>query len=104
MKKIILALLIVSSLHAGKHDDKIAHAMAGTMIYGMCIIGKGALEDALGYEVKYLNYKTCVIPVIIAGVGKELYDANHDGHTSEFLDAVATVAIPIGVSYTIYEW
>ena len=105
MKKILLALLFISSLNAGKYDDKVSHAAIGVMIYGTCIIGKGALEAVLGYEVKYYNYKTCLIPVIAAGIGKEIYDNQHpDTHTSEFLDAAATVAIPFALTYTIYKW
>jgi len=105
MKKILLALLFISSLNAEKYDDKITHAMVGTMIYGVCIIGKGAIEAIAGHEVDFINYKTCLIPVVVAGVGKEIYDNQHpDTHTSEFLDAAATVAIPFALTYTIYKW
>jgi len=50
----------------------------------------------------YLNEKTCLIPVVVAGVGKEIYDSQHPkNHTAEVMDSVSTVALPIAISFTI---
>ena len=83
-------------------DDKAKHAFVGFGIYAGCLLAKGAIESA-GYDT-WLNKDTCLIPVIIAGVGKEIYDSQHDGHTAEFMDAVATMAIPVTLNYVVFEW
>lgn len=87
------------SLYASNHD-KIAHAAVGTAIYGVCLVtGKVAHLD-------WLDYKTCLIPVGVAAVGKEIYDAQGNGDASA-ADAGATMAIPAlfaGIRYTLYEW
>lgn len=84
----------------GSDSDKVAHAAAGTAIYGACLVaGKVA-------HIDWLNYKTCLIPVGVAAVGKEIYDAQGNGDASA-ADAGATMAIPVlfaGVRYTLYEW
>jgi len=100
MKKLLISIIAMAIFTQGLHA-KIAD---GTMIYGACIISKGAIEAMVGHEVAFINYKTCLIPVIVAGVGKELYDANHDGHTAEVMDALATIAIPVSLTFVIYEW
>ena len=58
--------------------DKLLHFIAGYSIYLTFSFGIG-------------NY--ALIPVVVAGVGKEIYDAWHpESHTTEVADAVATVA------------
>lgn len=97
-----LALFVLTG-GDGKADvanDKVAHAVAGTVIYGVCI-GFGALTD-----IDWINYKTCLIPVGVAAVGKEIYDNNYGG-TPEAADAVATMAVPLlaaGITFTLHSW
>jgi hypothetical protein len=60
------------------------------------------MGESLDFNMDYLNSRTCLIPVAVAGIGKELYDYQHPKtHTAEVMDAVSTVAIPslIGFSY-----
>ena len=58
--------------------DKWLHFIAGCSIYLTFSVGIG-------------NY--ALIPVVAAGVGKEIYDAWHpESHTAEVTDVVATVA------------
>ena len=58
--------------------DKWLHFIAGYSIYLTFSVGIG-------------NY--ALIPVVVAGVGKEIYDAWHpENHTAEVADAVATFA------------
>ena len=106
MKKVILSLLmaltLTTNIHADIGEDKFKHAFAGLSIYAGCFFVKGTGE-ALNYDMDYLTPATCLIPVVVAGVGKEIYDSQHDGHTAEFMDAVATVAIPFG-TYTLFSW
>jgi len=101
--KLILALLLVTSLNAKIESDKYSHAFIGVGIYVGCLLTKGAGE-ALKYDMSYLTTKTCLIPVVVAGVSKEIYDANHDNHTAEVMDALATIAIPVSLSFVIFEW
>ncbi len=96
-----LPIMVVLQLQAYALDsDKIKHAAAGTAIYGACVIA----AEAAGIE--WLDYKTCLIPVGIAAVGKEIYD-DRTGGDSEWADVGATVALPAliaGFTYTLYEW
>jgi len=106
MKKLILSILILlgtTQSQAKIADDKAQHMFAGVGIYVGCLMIKGAGE-ALKYDMDYLTTTTCLIPVVVAGVGKELYDANHDNHTAEWQDAVATIAIPLGMTVILYEF
>jgi len=99
MKKIILTILLsISVLHAGIESDKVKHIYAGVIIYGGCVLfGKAIDSDSL-------NYKTCLIPVVGAAVGKEVYDYYHpESHSAEFMDIAATMAIPLA-TYTFIEW
>lgn len=94
-----LLTAMVSTTEAS-NSDKVAHAAAGAAIYGACMVtGKVA-------HIDWLNYKICLIPVGVAAVGKEIYDAQGNGDASVG-DAAATMAIPAlfaGVKYTLYEW
>ncbi len=102
MKKLLIILLLVSSLNAIE-KDKFAHAFVGVGIYGLCLVTGGIIEE-MGYDSK-LNTTTCLIPVVVAGVGKELYDKQHpDKHTADWKDAAATMAIPLGMSVVLYKW
>ena len=104
MKKLILALLITTSMLFANPipGDKAKHAFVGLSIYVGCFLVKGAIESA-GYDT-WLGEKTCLIPVVVAGVGKEVYDSQHDNHTAEVMDVVATVAVPFTLNYVIFEW
>lgn len=95
MKKILLILCLVLSLNAMEKDKK-QHAIGGMVIYLSCLAISKTTDIGL-------NNKTCLIPVFVAGVGKELWDRNHKGHVAELNDVVATVALPI-ISFTILEW
>ena len=102
MKKFILiAALMVSTLQANMGADKYKHAYVGIGIYAGCMLVDSILEGA-GYDTM-LNEKTCLIPVAVAGIGKEIYDSQHANHTADAMDAVATVAIPFG-AVTLYTW
>ncbi len=102
MKKyIFIALLMVSALNASIGADKYKHAYVGIGIYAGCMLVDSILEGA-GYDTM-LNEKTCLIPVAVAGIGKEIYDSQHANHTSDAMDAVATMAIPF-VGVTLYSW
>jgi UDP-N-acetylmuramyl pentapeptide phosphotransferase/UDP-N-acetylglucosamine-1-phosphate transferase len=102
MKKIIItALLFVSVLQAGIGADKYKHAYAGIGIYAGCMFLDKALE-LVGQDT-LLDEKTCLIPVVVAAVGKEVYDNQHANHTSDVMDTLATVAIPFG-AFTVYKW
>lgn len=89
--KLLIAMIMAISLNAFSiQEDKVKHIVAGTAIYAGCMI----FTD---YESK-----ECLIPVAIAAVGKEVYDANKGG-TSDFNDITATMFIPLG-TYVVYEW
>ena len=103
LKKLLLVLIMISTLNgASVPEDKFKHAFVGFSIYGLCLFG-GVILDEFDYDHP-LDGATCLVPVFIAGAGKEIYDANNDGHTAEFADFAATVAIPVGLSFVIYEW
>jgi hypothetical protein len=96
VKKILIALMLTLSLNAFTiEDDKVKHMVAGTLVYGGCIV-IGEFTD-LG-----LDPKNCLLPVFAVAAGKEVYDANYGG-TSDFNDFTATMFIPFG-TYTIYSW
>ncbi len=102
MKKTIITMFILfSGLHAGIGSDKYKHAYAGIGIYAGCMLIDTILEKA-GHDT-ILNKKTCLIPVAVAGIGKELYDRKQVNHTADLMDVVATVAIPVGF-VTLFEW
>ncbi len=102
-KKWILTLSFLGMANVNAYaldSDKTKHIAAGTAIYGICV-GIGHLT-----ETAWLNYKTCLIPVGIAAIGKEMYDANSDGN-ADWADAGATMVVPAviaGLTYTLYEW
>jgi len=102
MKKLLLiTLLFITGLQAGIGADKYKHAYAGIGIYAGCMLLDTVLELA-GHDT-ILNKKTCLIPVVAAGIGKEIYDSTQVNHTADIMDTVATVAIPFG-SVVIYKW
>lgn len=93
-------VLLSTSLRAQPANDKVTHAAVGLAIYGICVAA-GAIGD-----IDWINYKTCLIPVGVAAVGKELYDRNNNGHP-EKEDAEATFAGPAfisGATLTILAW
>lgn len=98
----LLNIVGVTALKAEVKSDKFAHAFVGVGIYGACLLTGGILDE-MGYEHK-LDTTYCLIPVAIAGIGKELYDSKHDNHTAEFADFAYTMAIPVGFSVVFYEW
>jgi len=102
MKKIIIiTVLLLSGAQASIGADKYKHAYAGIGIYAGCMLVDKILEFT-GHD-SVLNAKTCLMPVVAAGVGKEIYDSQHENHTSDIMDTVATVAIPFG-AVTVYQW
>ena len=89
--KYLVILLLVIQLHASSlKPDKAGHLVTGAILYATC------------YMFTSFDEKECLVPVIAAAVGKELYDMTGKGNP-EVLDAVATVALPL-VSYTIISW
>ena len=103
MKKMLLVILIISTVaQARQNGDKIAHALAGGIIYGVCVLTGGAMRQQ-GYDT-ILTKEFCLIPVIAAGIGKEIYDSQHpENHTADWKDAAATMVIPIG-TVVLYRW
>jgi hypothetical protein len=102
-KKIVVGIVsagVLQSQAFALDSDKAKHLAAGTAIYGLCV-GIGHVA-----ELEWLDYKTCLIPVGIAAVGKEIYDDNTGGD-ADWADAGATVALPVaiaGFTYVVYEW
>ncbi len=93
MRKIALIILMTLSLNASIGSDKIQHAAAGTLIYMGCILVGKSIDSS------YLTTNTCLLPVIAAGIGKELSDDKFD-----WQDVGATVAVPIAYSVVFYKW
>lgn len=99
MKKLLLILALTLSLNAGVAGDKFMHAGAGFVIYVGCLVATDVLHRSKE------NVWMCLIPVAVAGVGKEVYDHNHpDNHTAEWQDAAATMLIPLAFTVTLYKW
>ena len=97
MKKLLLITLLITSLHSDVlEEDKQQHMIAGMVIYTSCLF-VSLITQKNGIE--WLNTDTCLIPVVIAGVGKEVYDAQGHG-TPDAMDALATVALPTGIAYS----
>ena len=89
MTKIIFSLVFFSSMAYSYYPswiqpDKFKHIVAGIIIYILF------LTFLKGKEV----FKYALIPVIIIGFGKEVLDAYDINHNAEFLDFIATVALP----------
>lgn len=81
-------------------NDKVKHAVTGSVFYGVCV-GFGAIAD-----IDWINYKTCLIPLGVAAIGKEIYD-QHIGKDPEVGDVVATMAVPVysaGVTFIVLSW
>ena len=105
MKKILMMIVVfilsLTQLQAVP-SDKFQHAFVGVGIYAGCFLVKG-IGESMHYDMDYLDAKTCLIPVVAAGVGKELWDSQHRNHTAEWQDAAATIAIPLG-TFVLVEW
>jgi hypothetical protein len=102
MKKLLIILLLLTSINAKVDSDKISHTLVGAGIYGLCLLTGEIMKEA-GYN-SYLDSTTCLLPVAVAGIGKEIYDANHEGHNAEWEDFAYTMAIPITTSIVLYKW
>lgn len=99
MKKLTLIILLSSMLFANIPDDKFKHMAAGVVVYFGCIVVGGVVDNP------HINPQTCLIPVAVAGIGKELYDHQHpENHSVEFMDFGATMAIPLVGSIVLYKW
>jgi len=97
----LFPILLLTTLQAD-NTDKYIHAFVGLGIYTGCFLIKD-IGEATHFNMDYLNEKTCLIPVVAAGVGKEVYDSQHPkNHTVDIMDTIATVGIPIGLAYTIH--
>lgn len=95
-------LLLITFMALSASDfiaqDKQKHAIAGLITYGGCIfIGQILKKQDVTDSV---NSKTCVLASVAIGVAKEVYDGRGYG-TVDSMDAVATFAVPMMVSYTI---
>ena len=72
-KKLFVVLSSTLLLNSGGFgEDKVNHTIVGVGIYGSCIVSGKVLN-----KEKYFNKYSCMLHVIIAGVGKEIYDVNH---------------------------
>lgn len=69
--------------------DKCQHALAGFAIGATSALAVDHIAPDLHPALKFVAAQ---LPVIAAGVGKELLDAQSDHHTAEREDAVATIA------------
>jgi len=104
MKKIILFLIMTSIFaQAQMASDKFAHLFVGGAIYVGCFFVK-SIGESMKYDMDYLNTTTCLIPVIVAGAGKELYDSTKDDHDAEFADFAYTMALPLTAGIVLYKW
>ena len=111
LRKIILSGLLLLGLTSSVQsknlipDDKFKHMFVGAGIYVTCIFGGGAL-DIIGLNgTKWFNKDTCLIPVFLAGAGKELYDYKHPKtHTAEFADFAYTMSLPLITRFIILEF
>ncbi len=99
--KLLIALVFAMSLTANGFiaEDKKKHIAAGTLIYMGCLFTAGIAHNN---NVEWINAKTCLVPVLTAAVGKEVYD-KHSGGTAEFSDITATMALPT-TGFIIYDW
>ena len=96
MKKLLIFLAMATALNAGIEQDKYEHIFAGAIIYGGCIVISNIIyEDP--------NAELCLIAPLAAGIGKEVWDSQHDNHVAEWQDVAATMAIPTA-SIVIYKW
>ncbi len=97
--KLLIMVLLTLQLNAMVLDkDKQQHAIAGTVTYLGCIVlGEILKKQSVTGSV---NSKTCVLAAVGIGVAKEVYDSQGYG-TPEVMDAVATFAAPMIISYTI---
>lgn len=79
--------------------DKAGHLQAG---YGIALFSQQAAEAALPQAHPVARVAVALIPVVVAALGKEVYDAQHrDRHTPDAADAVATVAGGLSAVVTI---
>lgn len=97
MKKLMILLIALTVSSHAVSQDKFDHAFAGTIIYAVCLMTGGVLDE-MDYEHP-LTTAGCLIPVLVAGIGKEIYD--DDG---EFADVAYTMAIPVTFSVVFYKW
>ena len=98
MKKLLSILLLVGNVSANDvfPKDKQQHMIVGTVTYVSCMF-VSLITKKNGIE--WLNEDTCLIPVVVLAVGKEVYDSRGYG-TPEVMDGLATVAVPLTISYT----
>ena len=60
--------------------DKAAHAAYGTALYAV---------------LAATSPVAAIVAVVGIAVAREVYDSTKDNHTSDWVDAVATVALPV---------
>ena len=99
--KVLLVLLMTTMLNAEIANDKMSHLMAGVGIYSGCLVVVSMLENK-GYDLPYNKATLCLLPVGMAGLGKELYDTKNGN--AEFADFAYTIAVPLGMSFIVYKW
>jgi len=95
LKHSAILLLLTSGLTASGfiQDDKVKHIAVGTFIYLACL----PIVYVNNFDSKY-----CLLPVLTAAIGKEVYDSSNAG-TAEFSDITATMFVPM-TTYVIYKW
>lgn len=78
---------ILAKLNIGL-NDKVMHAMYGTIIYLMLLLVISPLQALIG--------------ITIIAVGKEVYDYfNSSIHTPDMYDALATIVVPLVLTIII---
>lgn len=69
--------------------DKQEHFAAG---YAIAAVAEQSIDRSLPQASPALRRVTVLLPVVLAAVGKEIYDAQHpDRHQVEEADAAATI-------------
>lgn len=90
---------LLNRLLALPYGDKLVHALVGLVI--------GLLFGVIAVAFFGEGYgpASAIVAALVAGVGKEVYDAEHpDVHTTDPLDVVATMLGGIVAAVPLYFW
>ena len=99
MKSLLSLLISITLLGDTLPEDKKYHTLAGTGIYLGCLFISGIAKNN---NIYWLDPLTCLVPVYVAAIGKEVYD-HHNNGTAEFADAAVTTFVPT-TGYVIYKF
>ena len=101
LRYLLIIFILSSTLNSDEFiaRDKQLHVVVGTGIYLGCLFFAGIAHNN---NIEWINAKTCLVPVYLSAIGKEVYD-KHNGGTAEFSDITATGFVP-STGYILYEW